>query len=205
MKRREVGFLAIGVVFGLLLGILLIGSSDGLRNSLFGTAGLTRGAEPAYFLADMSATEAWLASLYPEEAQRFETVFDNLSVLVDPGVNFREAFREVQNDIDLVVQRAFTALTGAVRAEGAVPAPEQIPGPILSSLSEGAISACLGLDENPYNLEGYALYLYVEVPSTQVQFMPETWDRLAAAKDSDLFWQLLACQSLLETQAGRSR
>jgi hypothetical protein len=204
MKRREVVFLGIGLVVGLLVGLALMGNDD-VRGSLFGTAGLTTSAPPAYFLVDMSESRDWLTNTYTDQAERISTAFNNVAPLITTS-DFGEVVRGAEEDIHLIVDSAYAALTGLV-PQSAMPAPTPVPPPnsLLDSLSDGNVSTCLGLDENPYNVDGYALYLYIEVPSTQTQVIPETWERLSEPKEDDLFWQRLACQSLGQAQQSGRR
>ncbi|HLU08758.1 MAG TPA: hypothetical protein VK003_03770 [Oceanobacillus sp.] len=198
MKRRDFGLIGIGLLIGLLAGVVVM-SNDGLRDGLLGTAGLTPGAPPAYYLVDMGESRNWLTGTYAEQANDLSAAFDRITPLITT-TNFGETVRAVEQDINLIVVNAYTALTGLAPANAAVPTPEPLPDPLLGSLSDGDVSTCLGLDENPYNVDGYALYLYIEIPSTQTQFVPETWERLSEPKDDDLFWQRLACQSLEQAQ-----
>lgn len=203
MKRRDSGFLALGLMIGLLVGILAL-SSEGLRDGLFGTAGLNVAAQPAYYLVDMDDSREWLIATYPDQSAPLATAFDSVEPLLT-AANFAETFRAAQPDINLIVDRFYTALTGLTPASTLAPTPEALPDPLLNSLADGAVSACLGLDENPYNIEGYALYLYLEIPSTQIEYVPESWQHLSEPKDDDLFWQRLACQSFGQAQRSQRR
>lgn len=198
MKRREFGFIGIGLLVGLLAGIVVM-SSDSVRDSLFGTAGLTAGSPPAYYLVDMNESRGWLTSTYLERADELSAAFDRVAPLITTS-NFGETVRSVEEDINLIVANAYSALTGLAPVNTTIPTPDPLPNPLLGSLSDGEVSTCLGLDENPYNVDGYALYIYIEIPSTQTQFAPETWERLSEPKDDDLFWQRLACQTLGQAQ-----
>lgn len=199
MKHRNLTFLLLGVALGLVAGLVLL-SSAGVRTSLFGTAGLNPAVEPAYYLADMDASRDWLVELYPDEEQRLTNAFANIVPLTDPMANFRDVIRTVQPDIDYLVSRAFIGLTGTQPEQMPTSVPtlsaDALPTPLLRSLADGNLTTCLGIDENPYNIEGYALYLYTELPVTQIDSLPATWERLDEPKDNDLYWQRLACQSL---------
>lgn len=202
MKRRDIGLLGIGLLVGLLAGVLVM-SSDSVRDGLFGTAGLTTASPPAYYLVDMRESRGWLTGTYLDRADELSAAFDRVAPLITTS-NFGEMVRSVEQDINLIVVNSYSALTGLAPVNSTVPTPDPLPDPLLGSLSDGDVSTCLGLDENPYNVDGYALYLYIEIPSTQTQFAPETWERLSEPKDDDLFWQRLACQSLGQAQqAGR--
>ncbi len=212
MKRRDAAFLLVGGVVGLVIALLAVGNAD-LRSGLFGTA-LGGTARPGYVLVDMAESEAWLESTYPESAEALSAAFENIALLTTTD-DFATTIRDTQDDINLLVDRSFSALTGQLPASPllATPAPDaaetaaefELPDALLTSLSEGNVSNCLGLDENPYNLDGYALYLYIEVPDTQLVNLPETWERLDEPMSDNLFWQRLACQSLLGDQGERSR
>lgn len=202
MKRRDLGFLGVGLFVGLMVGTVLISSSESLRSSLFGTAGLTPNAEPAYYLLNMQNTRELLDENYTDERSQIDTAMTNIDQLRTAD-DFAQAVRDTQGDVDFVVSRAFTAITGAVSEASNAPALDTLPQAVLNSTADGNVSTCLSLDENPYNLEGYTLYLYLQIPSTQVGSIPENWERLDEPKDNALYWERLACQSLIETQARR--
>jgi hypothetical protein len=206
MKQRDIGFLVIGSVLGVLIGIALM-SSDSVRQSLFGTAGLRPAAEPSYYLVDMDTSRNFLVEKFPEEEDLLTTAFTNVAELANPEANFAATFRATQPDVDLIVARAYTALTGLVPQglPDTVPAlaEDLIPSPLLTSLADGPVSSCLGIDENPYNLAGYLLYLYVEIPGTQGSVIPADWVLLEAPRDNELYWQRLACQTSQTGQNNR--
>lgn len=210
MRTRDFAFLVVGLIFGLLVGVILLGST-GLGSALLGTAGIRPQADPVYYLVDLEESETWLTDSYVDEADAISQAFNNVAQLVTTE-NFAQTVLDTQDDIDLIISRSFTALTGtvgdqldAVETTLPVPTPAATPQPLLQSLSDGNVSACLGLDENPYNIDGYALYLYVEVPETQAQFLPESWTQLEVPKEDDLFWQRLACQVQQTQEVERSR
>ena len=203
MKSRDLGYVLVGLVIGLVIGLLLM-SSDSIRDSLFGTAGFSAGASPAYYLVNTTEARNWLSAAYPDQRAQVDTAFNTVAPLITTS-NFGDLVRSAQPSINLIVDSAYAALTGLVPASSAATLPQAPPSPLLSSLSDGNVATCLGLDENPYNVDGYALYLYLEIPSTQDQLVPETWERLSQPKDDDLFWQRLACQSLEQTQPSEGR
>jgi hypothetical protein len=203
MKSRDLGFVVVGLIVGLLVGVVLMGSA-GLRDSLFGTAGFSAGVPPTYYLVDTAEARSWLGAAYPDQRAQVDTAFNDVAPLITTS-NFAEVVRSAQPQIDLIVNSTYAALTGLIPATAAASLPPAPPSPLLTSLSDGNVAACLGLDENPYNVDGYALYLYIEIPSTQAQLVPETWERLDQPKDDDLFWQRLACQSLEQAQHSGGR
>ncbi len=211
MKGRDAAFLLVGGVVGLVIALLVFSNAD-LRSGLFGTA-LGGTARPGYVLVDMTEGEAWLESTYPDSADELSAAFENIAQLTTTE-DFATTIRETQDDINLLVDRSYIALTGqlptmpllaASAADSDTDAAFELPDALLTSLSDGNVSTCLGLDENPYNLEGYALYFYLEVPDTQLATLPETWERLDEPMDDNLFWQRLACQALVGDQGERSR
>lgn len=206
MKSREIAFLVGGLVTGLVVSFILLSSPE-LRLSLFGTAGLVPGSTPAYYLVDMDTTEQWLTELYPTEDEIIATAMERLNTLTTTET-FSETIRETQPDMDYILARSYAALTGvdptferALPNMPAVELPEiaqaDRPSPLFTSTSDGDFSACLGIDENPYNVNGYALYMYYQIPSSQAANMPSSWTALELPKDDDLYWQRLACQSLI--------
>jgi|GEM_PF-3358434 hypothetical protein len=207
MKRRDAGFLILGLGAGLLLGMIVI-SSGVLPDSLFGTAGMATPAQPSYFLVDMAEAQTWLLGTYPDNAESLSSAFANSSQLTITD-DFAQTVRDSQDDINLLVDSSFTALTGSLPVASLGPTPSAdttLPAALIQSLTDGDISSCLGLDENPYNVDGYALYFYIEVPETQVQYLPESWgEPLGEPMDDSLFWQRLACQTLSTGASGGSR
>jgi hypothetical protein len=210
MRPRTFIVPAVALLIGIVIGGLLVGSSADLRNTLFGSAGITAPAAPAYFLVDTESAQSWLAATYPEEADAIVSAFENAAALVTTA-DFAATVREVQPDIDRIVRDSFAALTGIDPGVNALATPfptldpALLPEPLLRSTVDGPVSSCLGLDENPYNLDGFALYLYLQVPSTQTQFLPETWEALDEPLDDDLFWQRLGCLSTAQGEVARSR
>lgn len=205
MSRRDLGLLGIGLIIGLLLGTVVVGSSSDLRSSLFGTVGLTPNAEPAYVLVNMEQTRALLEETYPDEREQIDAALTQVDRL-RTDMDFASAVRETEADVDYVVSRTYTALTGEHDEDAQVQPPQVLPTPLLPSVADGDVQSCLSIDENPYNIEGFTLYFYLQVPSTQVNALPGAWERLDEAKDDDLYWQRLACQSLVEVESrGGSR
>lgn len=205
MKRRELGFLGLGLAIGLLLGSVLVGSSDSLRNGLFGTAGLTANATPSYLLVTMEQTRALLEEAYPDERDQIAGALAEVDTL-RTTTDFAQTIRDTEATVDYVVSRTFTALTGSVDEDAQAETPETLPAPLIPQPTDGDVQSCLSIDENPYNVEGYTLYFYLQVPSTQAEALPADWERLDEAKDDDLYWERLACQSLVETEVrGGSR
>lgn len=194
MRRRETGFLVIGLIVGALIGAVMV-SSGALRGGLEGTAGLRADAEPVWYLIDYEVSRNWLIERFPQEETPIDTAFTRIAALTTT-TDFAQTVRDTQSDVDFLIARAYTALTGSVLETALVPTPAATPSPLVGSLADGAVSACLGIDENPYNTAGYALYFYVEIPSTQTGAIPADWGAaLEEEKDDDLYWQRLACSS----------
>lgn len=209
LRRRDIGFLAAGLVVGLLVATLVLSSSDALRTSLFGTAGLRATAKPAYFLVDMDQSREWLTETFPSEEEDLADAFTNVAIL-STAERLGPAIREVQTDIDYVVGRAFTALTGIVPEELDLPELQDEFEPLLASVADGPVSTCLAIEQNPYNIDvaetgAFPLYLYLTVPETQIGGFPETWEQLETPREGDLYWQLLACEETSSGQGQRSR
>ena len=78
MKRREMLFLVSGLVLGLVFGMILIGSDDSLRESIFGTAGSVRKADVAYYLVNLDDAQSWLLAEYPQNSEELKAAFASL-------------------------------------------------------------------------------------------------------------------------------
>lgn len=197
MKTREISYLAVGLIVGLLLGALVIGSSDDLRSSLFGAAATANSAvTPSYYLVDMPTTRDWLVETYVDEADAIDeaiTKIEDLALARD----FREALDEAEPEIDLVLAKTHFALSGAVAEAEATAEPTEeptaLPTPLVNEEFASDVVTCLGLDDNPYNLDGPAFYMYLEIPAEGVDELPEEWELLDEPLDRALYWQLIDC------------
>jgi hypothetical protein len=191
MNRREITALVIGLSVGLLLGMILIGSSEDLRTSFFGSARDSDhddDATPAsvkdfeFYLVELQDTQEWIAEKYPETGEEFGKAVDIVARL-SSTTDFRAAFRDAKEDVDMLLPQVYAALINADDIEQAKIEPDN------------NISVCLGLDDDPYGMSDPVLYLYLTIPTKQVKEtgIPETWEKLDRPKDNDLYWQLLAC------------
>jgi hypothetical protein len=180
MKRREMLILVAGFAVGLLLGMTVIGTSSDLRTSLFGTAGSTTEKDSEYYLIDLETAQNWLTDRYPESSDKLQASVTVLTKL-PAAVNFPVDFKAAEKDIKVVLPQAYAALTNAKDPEN------------LQVNPDSQLSACLGLDDNPY--QGSALYLYLTVPKDQVKKLdiPKDWQKLKNPKLNILYWKLLAC------------
>jgi hypothetical protein len=184
MKRREMNFLVVGLIIGLFLGMVLIGSSDDLRESLFGTAGGNKKADVEYYLVPLESAQTWLAEEYPEQSEQLKASFDVLAKLpvgAMPNADFNTGFVGAKSDVDYLLPRTYAALIGAKDAEN------------VEAKNDDPTAACLGLDDDPY--AGTTLYLYLTIPADQAEKMDiaDDWQKLDDAKTNALYWKLLAC------------
>lgn len=203
MRGRDTAFLIVGLLLGAVFGVLVSGT--GLVN-LSGTAAVTMPIRQAYFAFDVVELQSWLTAAYPDEADELLQAVTRIAVL-STADDFASAFAEVEPDVALVTERAFQSLTGIAADPAEAPTPVASPEPLMTSLAEGSVKACLGLDMNPYNSAGLAVIMAVELPETQLGQVPETWEayRLETAKDEELFWQALDCRQLEGGNTERSR
>lgn len=203
MRRRDAAFFALGGLVGAVLAVIVAVTAPftgSLSASAIGPAAL-----PQYYLINMADAQEWLISTFPDDAPALSAAFANTAVLTTTD-DFAQSVRDTQADINLLVDRSFVALTGRLPETPLTDVEvTTLPEPLLQSLSDGDVSTCLGLDENPYNIDGYALLLYMEVPETQDEFLPASWQRLDEPQDDSLFWQRLACQSLTAQGSERTR
>jgi hypothetical protein len=202
MKRRDVAFLAFGAVLGLVVALILATSPD-IQRALSGTA-LGIDAEPAYLIVDNQQAQEWLLSVYPDDEQAILAAFDSAARLTTT-TTFPETFREVEPDIQALADRAFAALTGRLPEGDDAEAAFTPPDALLTDTAAGDIMTCVGLDENPYNFDGYSIELYMEVPSTQLVNLPAEWATHDDPMNRSLFWQRLACHALTGDMGERSR
>ena len=191
---------------GLLLGALLGVNTVEASLVIFSTAAVNPPIRQAFYSLDVGATQIWLTASYPDEADTLLKAVTDVTSLADVE-NLAEAILEAEASVELLTERAFQALTGVTPLEASAPPPMTEPVPLITSLKDGPVKTCLGLDWNPYNPSGSILYLSVEVPETQTSAFPDTWEayRLDMPKDHGMFWLALACQDSEGRVIDRSR
>jgi hypothetical protein len=198
MKRREIISLVAGLIVGLLAGMVLIGSSDSLREDLFGSAAnsdkqadsRSNQEELVYYQAELPAVQEWLLTRYPDlETEPLTNAVDALASLSDSEDLPGDA-EIAQAEIDTVLPRTYQALTGADFEDEVKVEPDQ------------PIEVCLGIDENPTNVSP-VLYIYMAVPSEQAKDveLPAEWELTDGPRDNDLFWMPFSCYPDEETLA----
>jgi hypothetical protein len=180
MKRREMLFLVSGLVIGLVFGMILVGSDDSLRESIFGTAGSVKKTNVNYYLVDLEQAQTWLSAEYPQNSDELKAAFDKLSLIpvsVVPNTDFIAA----EEDIAYLLPQAYAALVGEKNVDTIQPK------------SGDSTAACLGLDDDPY--AGATLYFYLTIPSDAAKKMDFTkdWEKLTVPQTNVLYWKLLAC------------
>lgn len=179
MRRREVIVFVGGLVIGLLVGMILIGSSDDLRESLFGTAGSRQDKNTAYYLVSLDDAETWLEEVFPDESEKFQSSISVLSKL--PAVwKSEEDFAAMQEEFELILPYTY----GALKEEKDITNLKVSP--------DDKLTTCVGMDTDPYE---QIVYLYVTIPGDQVDKLtvPKTWEKLKAPKENTILWQLVAC------------
>jgi hypothetical protein len=188
MKRRETIFLISGLVIGLFFGMILIGSDDNLRESLFGAAASSKPADVEYYLVNLDAAQAWLTEEYPQNSEQVKTSFDALAMLpvaVMPNVDFKT----VEKDVEYILPQAYAVLVGEKDASQ------------IEVKSGDDTSVCLGVDDDPY--EGTTLYFYLTIPTEKAKTMtfPKEWEKLKDPQINVLYWKLLACYPELDAKS----
>jgi hypothetical protein len=188
MKRREMLCLVSGLVIGLLFGMVLIGSDDNLRESIFGTAGSTKKPDVEYYQVSLDNAQIWLAQEYPQNSEQVKASFDVLAKLpasVMPSTDFKAA----EADIAYILPQAYGALVGEKNVDQ------------IEVKSDDKTSVCLGVDDNP--ILGSTLYLYLTIPSDKAKKIAATkeWEKLKDPKANVLYWKLLACYPELDAKS----
>jgi hypothetical protein len=182
LSRRDIFALVSGFVVGLLIGMILVGSSDDLRTSLFGTASekgeKTESME--YYLVDLETTQQWLTDRFPDNTEKLQASMSVLTRL--PAVTIAPVdFKAAEEDIKFVLPYAYAALVN-----------EKDPQKLQAS-PEDNLFACLGVDDDPY--QGTAMYLYLTIPTERAKKLdiPKDWEKLDSPKTNVLYWKLVAC------------
>jgi hypothetical protein len=180
MKRREMLFLVSGLVIGLLFGMILVGSDDNLRESIFGTAGSVKKTNVDYYLVNLDDAQTWLTAEYPQNSEEVKAAFDKLGMIPVSAVPNAD-FKAAEQDISYLLPQAYAALVGEKNADPIEPK------------ADDPTSVCLGLDDDPYT--GPTLYLYLTIPSDSARKLDaaKNWEKLKDPQTNVLYWKLLAC------------
>jgi len=195
MPRREMISLVAGLIVGLIVGMVLIGSSDDLRDSLFGTSSNRSSNasthELQYYLVELPNAQEWLVEKYPEltdSADLNEAV--DLIARLPTDENFPHNVVDAEEAVNVVLPNVYQALEGT---DALQPAAE------VKVEDDSEVMACLGMDDDPYSMDGPVLYLYLTIPGSQAKSagIPKEW-KIEQPKTNDLYWQLLSCFPALE-------
>ena len=193
MNRRGMIMLLAGFVIGLLTGMVLMGASGDLSDSLFGAAGDGKKDKDAlaYYQVPLADIEDWLVEVYPDTTEDLKTSVETMSKFVDDAVLFDRDFELVEEDISYLLPYIYGALTGLEEEDLAEPENLKID-------KESKFSLCVALDDDPYM--GATMYLYLTVPKEQLEDfeIPKEWEQLKEAKTNVIYWTLLGCFPELE-------
>lgn len=192
MPRREMISLVAGLIVGLVIGMVLVGTSDSLRDSLFGSAtnsdkGSTASTRDLqYYLVELPMAQEWLVGKYPElsdSADLNEAV--DLIARLPTAEDFPHNVVDAEEAVNVVLPNVFQAIEGADELQ---------PAAEIKVEDDSEVTACLGMDDDPYSTTSPALYLYLTVPGSQAKSagIPKEW-KIDQPKTNDLYWQLLSC------------
>ncbi len=186
MYRREVLSLVVGLVLGLLIGMTIVGTSDTLRESLFGTAGGGNKSSEVvyYYLVSLDQAEAWLQARFPASEEKLQTSFKALADLPDAWGE-EEALKAIETEMGVILPHMYAALQD--------PELEEVDMENLKVAADSALATCIGIDDDPYL--GPTVYLYLTIPKEQAEQLeiPKAWEQLKQPKDNALYWKLVAC------------
>jgi len=186
MYRREMFSLVIGLVLGLVVGMVIVGTSDSLRESLFGTAGggNKSSGEVYYYLVSLDQAEEWLQTRFPDSGEKMQASFKTLATLPDVWGE-KDALKDIEADMGVILPYMYAALQN--------PDVEEVDVENLKVAAESELAACVGIDDDPYM--GSTVYLYLTIPKEQAEQLdiPKAWERLKQPKDNALYWKLVAC------------
>lgn len=197
MPRREMISLVAGLIVGLIIGMVLIGSSDSLRDSMFGTASNSDKESDAstrdlqYYLVELPAAQEWLVEKYPElsDSTDLNDAVDLIARL-PTAEDFPHNVVDAEEAVNVVLPNVYQALEGAEELQ---------PAAEVKVEDDNEVMACLGMDDDPYSMTGPILYFYLAVPGSQAKSagIPKEW-KIEQPKTNDLYWQLLSCFPALE-------
>lgn len=182
MKPRDILYLIVGLVVGLIIGAALIGTSDDLRNDLFGSATNNPEDEQAlrssYYQVNFDDARTWLTTALEEDSDEpGEGLEDSLDLVSSLGLasasgDFAQAYADSADDIEAVLN---TMRQRILNGEAEDEAPWQF---------------CIGIDNDPYSTTGPQMYLYLVVPEGAEDNLPEEWqeNQLDGPREPTLYW-----------------
>lgn len=197
MSRRELMTAVAGLIVGLVLGAVMIGTSDDLRTSLFGSAVdnndsslEAKGKDVVFYRVGPADASAWLTEAYPDATgEELDATLDILGKLPESS-DFGDEFLSARDQVQTVLlTQVYAALIQADNPKEPKVDPTNLT------------STCLGMDENP-TLDAPTLYLYLTIPAEQAKNLeiPAEWEKLDVPLENTLYWQLLACYPELEKE-----
>jgi hypothetical protein len=200
VNRKEIYVLIGGLVVGLVVGIVVA--------SFVPSSGTAAKIEAEYYLAKVTDVTPWLTGEYAESDEDIAVLSSAVEDLngLSETLQIQTNFVDSRDAIDVVLAGVYGVLTGDPITDFAsvsAAVEEEAAGP-----DEEKVSVCMGLDDDPYNLEGSQLYVYVAVPKDEagsVDFPDaknaddeDVWSKLEEPKTNELFWILLSCYTGLE-------
>jgi hypothetical protein len=165
---------------------MIVGTSNSLRESLFGTAGSGNKAssEMTYYLVSLDQAEEWLQARFPDSSEKVQASMKTLAKLPDVW-DEKSEMKTVEEDVAVVLPRMYAALLD--------PEVKDVNMENLKLAPDSELAACVGIDDDPYM--GATVYLYLTIPKEQTDQLdiPKAWERLKQPKSNALYWKLVAC------------
>lgn len=136
-----------------------------------------------YYQLSLGETQSWLVSatealegdeaLDEEALAQFQGGLDEQLITLVATISTQPDLEDAIADPDSTVNQFLAALQGRL-------------GAVIESTDDAPLEVCLGLEMDPY--AGSTLYVYLQVPSAQVDMVPETWTPLGAPKQESMLW-----------------
>jgi hypothetical protein len=193
LKNKERIYAVGGLIVGFLVGVVLIGSSDGLRTDLFGTAGSAGDSsdpsiefdELSFYEVEFGDAKDWLDSVEPAVSQELEEDLNNVNGLgtTDDLGNY---FTEIQDSIDTVLFTLHNTLLENADMEG---------------IDRSQVSTCIALNRDPYSVSGPGVYVYVQVPEQAANTVPADWTSLSGPQEENMLYST-TCYSDANGESG---
>lgn len=136
-----------------------------------------------YYQLSLGESQSWLMSA--TEALEGDEALDE------------EALAQFQEGLDEQLSTLVATISTQPDLEDAIADPDSTVNQLLATMQErlgvviestddAPLEVCLGLEMDPY--AGSTLYVYLQVPSAQVDKVPETWTPLGAPKQESMLW-----------------
>lgn len=195
MRRNQRNMLIVGIIM-MLVGIV-IGVLAGEDLPIIGTVAPEKDnanieasdSAELYYLVPIADAQEWLTETYPDLETTLGEEFTTVQSLSADN-DFAVVIDNQENLLDTVLYHTHAALIGLEDVTEETDFTTVLP-------RDPEITACLGIDEDPFADVGPDVVLYLVVPTADAgKNIPTTWEPTDPKTGTSMFWTPLRCSPL---------